>query len=183
MTTPIELIHILRTPENSRVLEAIEELRVRGWLSDGSLSETVLCHAHMQGADLFGADLHGIDFHQANLRGADLSRANLSGAKLSRANLQNANLSETDFGNADLFKANLAGACNLQDKQLARAKRLLGAIMPDGKTYDGRFNLTGDLDFARWGSVDINDPRAMADFLRVSLEHYLRGQELGKKVA
>ena len=183
MTTLMELIRKLRSPENKQILEAVEELRVRGWLRDGSLAGIVLCHAHIQGADLLGADLHGVDFHQANLQGADLSRADLRGAKLSRANLQDTNLSETDLADADLFKANFAGACNLEDKRLTRAKRLWGAIMPDGKTYDGRFNLPGDIEFARWGSVDINDPQAMADFFKVSLEDYRRGQELGKKVA
>jgi hypothetical protein len=55
--------------------------------------------------------------------------------------------------------------------------------MPNGETYDGRYNLPGDLEFARWGQVDINDPQAVANFLRVSLETYQRGQELGKQVA
>ena len=183
MSTLIELTRKLRSPENRRILEAVEELRVRGWLSDGSLAGIALCHAHMEGADLLGADLHSVDFHQASFQGADLSRANLSGTKLSRADLRDTNLSETDFTNADSFKVNFAGARNLEQKQLARSKRLWGAIMPDGKTYDGRFNLPGDLDFAHWGGVAIDDPQAMADFFRISLEDYRRGQELGKKVA
>src|SRR3990172_1937279 len=155
MATAMELIRKLNSQENKRVLQAIEELRVRGWLTDGSLAGVPLCHVHMQNADLLGADLHNVDFHQADLRQADLSQANLSGAKLSRANLQGANLSQTNFTNADLFNASLMGARNLEDRQLAHAKRLWGAIMPDGETYDGRFNLPGDLDFARWGRVDI----------------------------
>lgn len=183
MTTLMELIRKLRSPENRRILEAIEELRARGWLSDGSLAGIALCHVHMQGADLLGADLHDVDFHQANLQGADLSRADLTRAKLSRASLQDTNLSETDFANADLFKADLTSARNLDDKQLAQAKRLWGAIMPDGKSYDGRFNLPGDLEFASWGGVDINDPQAMADFFKIPLENYQRGQELGRKAA
>jgi hypothetical protein len=53
---------------------------------------------------------------------------------------------------------------------------LFGAIMPDGGTYDGRYNLKGDLEFARWGQVDIDDPVEMAEFFGVSLEDYLEGQ-------
>jgi uncharacterized protein YjbI with pentapeptide repeats len=106
-----------------------------------------------------------------------LSLANLSGAKLTRASLQGVNLSETNLDGADLFKANLQGARNVTDAQLAAVHRLWGAIMPDGSSYDGCYNLPGDLEFARWGRIDMNDPQAMADFLRVPLEEYQRGQE------
>jgi len=57
--------------------------------------------------------------------------------------------------------------------------------MPDGSAYNGRFNLAGDIDLARWGKVDPGDPAAMAYFLGVSLERYLRGQgkpELAREI-
>lgn len=181
MTKIMDLVRKLSSPENKRVLETIEELRVRGWLGDGSLAGVPLCHVHMENADLLGADLHNVDFHQAHLQWADLSQANLSGTKLTRANLHGANMSETNLAGADLFKANLTEVRNLTDAQLVQAKRLWGAIMPDGETYDGRYNLQGDREFAAWGRVDINDPEAMAKFLGVELAVYLKGQELGKK--
>lgn len=177
MTTIRDLVKKLSSPENKRVLEAVAELRVRGWLGDGSLAGVPLCYCHLEGADLLGADLQGVDLHQAHLEWADLSMANVSGAKLTRANLQGANLSEADLAGADLFKANLQGARNVTDAQLASAHRLWGALMPDGSSYDGCYNLPGDLEFARWGRIDINDPQAMADFLHVPLEVYQRGQE------
>lgn len=184
MVAVMDLIRKLRSPENKRVLQAIEELRVRGWLHDGSLKNIPLCHAQMQYADLLGADLRKVDLHQAHLEHADLSQANLTGAKLSRANMQRSNLSQAILVDADLFKANLQDSRNLTDKQLAQAGRLWGAIMPDGTSYDGRYNLAGDLAFAKWGRIDINDPESMASFLRVPLETYLRGQEQGaRKVA
>ena len=184
MVTCIDLVRKLRSPDNKRVLQAIEDLRVRGWLQDGSLKNIPLCHAQMQDADLLGADLTNVDLHQAHLEHADLSQANLTGARLSRANLQSANFSQTILVNVDLFKADLQNAHNLTGAQLTQAKRLWGAIMPDGTTYDGRFNLAGDIDFAKWGRVDINDPKAMAEFLRIPLETYLRGQgmEVGTTV-
>jgi hypothetical protein len=49
--------------------------------------------------------------------------------------------------------------------------------MPDGGTYDGRYHLKGDLDFARWGQVEVDDPVAMAEFFGVSLKEYLEGQK------
>jgi uncharacterized protein YjbI with pentapeptide repeats len=151
---------------------------VRGWLYDGSLKNIPICHAQMQCADLMNADLTNVDLHQAHLEHTDLSGVNFTGASLARANLQSANFSQAILVNTDLFKADMQNACNLTDKQLAQARRLWGAIMPDGTSYDGRYNLAGDMEFAKWGRVDVNDPPAMAEFFRVPLETYLRGQEL-----
>src|SRR3990172_2910452 len=147
----MDLVRKLRSPESKLVLEAVEELRARGWLEDGSLRGVVLCHAHLE-------------------------MANLSNVKLTRANLQGANFSAANLRGADLFKAKLRDARNLGLEHLAQAKRLCFATMPDGAPYDGRFNLPGDLDLARWGKVDVTDPAAMAYFLGVSLEIYLHGQ-------
>ena len=177
MTTVMRLIRKLRSPDNKRVLEAVEGLQVQGWLEDGSLCKIPLCHVHFEGADLFKAKLMGVDFHQAHMARSNLSMADLSGAKLSRADLQGADFSEANLENADLFKTNLQGARNLTDEQLLKVKRLWGATMPDGSPYNGRFKLQGDLEFAQWGKVDIYDPEAMAYFLGVSLETYMLGQE------
>lgn len=177
MATLAELINRLHSPENQKVLAALEELRQAGWLTDGSLNGNSLCNVHMEYANLSGARLHKVDFHQARLQSADLSGADLSEAKLSRARLMGANLAGTDLTGADMYKVNLTGVKHLTPVQLARAKRLFGAIMPDGGTYDGRYNLKGDLEFARWGQVDVNDPAAMAEFFGVSLEDYLEGQK------
>jgi hypothetical protein len=178
MVTVMELIRKLRSPENRTVLLAVEALRVRGWLEDGSLKGIPLCHAHLQGADLIKADLTKIDFHQADLEGANLSMAILNGVKFARANLKGVNFSNATMEKADFFKANLEDTCNLTEEQLSTVKRLYGAIMPDGNLYDGRYNLEGDLDFARWGRVDVDDPKAMAYFFGISLETYQRGQEI-----
>jgi uncharacterized protein YjbI with pentapeptide repeats len=172
----VQLIRQLCSLDNKLVLQAVEELRVRGWLNDGTLRGIALCQAQLQGADLTQANLSSVDFHQARLERADLSQANLRGAKLVRANLQGANLSHASLAGADLYKADLRRACNLTDEQLSQVTRLWGAIMLDGESYDGRYNLPGDFALAQWGQVDVNDPQAMADFFGVSLETYLRGQ-------
>lgn len=172
----MDLVRKLRSPESKLVLEAVEELRARGWLENGSLKGVVLCHCHLQRADLCKANLTDVDLHQAHLQDADLSMADLTGAKLTRANLQGVNFSAALLHGADLFKADLRDARNLSLEQLSHAKRLCFATMPDGLPYDGRFNLAGDLELARWGKVDITDPAAMAYFLGVSLETYLQGQ-------
>jgi len=185
MAGVMDLIRKMRSPETKLVLEAIAELRARGWLEDGSLRGVMLCHAHLEGSDLYKANLREVDLHQAHLEGADLSLADLGSAKVTRACLRGANLSQTSLAGADLFKADLSDARNVTDEQLTQAKRLCFATMPDGKPYNGRFNLAGDIDLARWGKVDPGDPAAMAYFLGVSLERYLRGQgkpELAREI-
>jgi uncharacterized protein YjbI with pentapeptide repeats len=174
--TRVELINKLYSLENKHVIAAVAELRMRGWLTDGSLHGIGLCHAQFQGVDLMKADLRDVDFHQADLESADLCMANLQDAKLTRTNLRSANFSHADLAGADLYKADLRGARNLTREQLLRVRRLWGAIMPDGETYDGRYGLPGDLGQARWAKVDLNDPKAMAGFYGVPFETYLRGQ-------
>ena len=82
MSTAMQLIRKMHNPNNKVVLQAVEELRAHGWLSDNALSGAYLWFIHSQDADL----------HQANLRGADLYKADMSGADLSLANLGSANL-------------------------------------------------------------------------------------------
>ena len=181
-TTPIKIISKLRSSENKRVLEAVGELRAHGWLSDGTLKNIALIHAHLEGADLMNADLEGIDFHQAHMEFTDLSSANLSGAELVRATLKNANLSNADLKGADLFKANLVNAIGLTPAQLRTVKRLIGATLPDGKLYDGRYNLEGDMEFLAWSRIDKNSPADMAKMLGISKDVYIQGQELYRKI-
>jgi uncharacterized protein YjbI with pentapeptide repeats len=176
MLTKIELINKIWSLENKYALEAIEELRVRNWLSDGSLRGIALCHAQLQSADLMEADLCNVDFHQASLDFANLSKAKLNGAKCKRASMQGVNFDHADLTFANMYKVNLRGARNLNTEQLSRANQLWGSIMPDGTTYDGRYNLPGDLAQAQWAKVNVNDPKAMAGFYGVSLEEYSQGQ-------
>ncbi len=174
MHTKLELINKIFKLDNKSTLQAVEELRLRGWLEDGSLHGLALCQAQMENADLMGADLRNVDFHQANLEFADLRKAHLNAAKLNRASCYRANFDQTDLTYADLYKTNLRGAQNLTEQQLVKANQLLGAIMPDGQIYDGRFNLPGDLARARWARINVDDPAGMAEFYGVPLEAYLR---------
>jgi hypothetical protein len=89
-------------------------------LREANLGETHLSHAHLRRADLYGADLYG---------------ANLSGADLSSANVKEANLEHAELSGADLAGANLIHA-KVTDEQLAEAKSLQGATMPDGSIHD-----------------------------------------------
>ena len=98
-------------------------------LSGADLSYTNLLYTNLRGADLTNARLSEANLRGADLRGADLRGADLTNAKLFGAKLFGANLHE-----ADLHEANLRGAIVTPD-QLAQAKSLQGATMPDGTIH------------------------------------------------
>lgn len=176
-STQMQLIRKLRSPDNKVVVQAVEELRARGWLSSGTLQGMGLRCANLQRVDLHKANLQGADLRMADLRGADLSEANLEGARLNRAKLRRADLSATSLKGADLFNTDLDGARNLADAQLAQVGRLRAAELPYGGRYDGRFNLPGDLEDACSLHINVSNAAEMADFYGVPLEDYMRGQE------
>jgi uncharacterized protein YjbI with pentapeptide repeats len=171
-----ELLSHLRTTGNREALKAVDQLRDKGWLTDGSMQGVAMCRVPLQGANLEDANLCCAGLHQANLVGVNLSRAKLQGAKLSLCNLHGANLKDAELENTDFYKASLNGAQNLMEAQLVQASRLLGVTMPNGERYDGRFSLFGDLALAKWSNIDTDDPEAMAAFYGVPLDVYQKGQ-------
>jgi hypothetical protein len=177
MTTLMDCVRMLRSPDNKKVLEGVEDLRVRGWLEDGSLNGLPFCHAQLQGADLFKANLSDVDLHQAHMENVDLSLAMLHGTHLARADLRRANFDRASLDGADLLKAKLQGAINLKPAQLMVAKRLWGATLPGGEPYDGRYNLPGDIELARWGGRDTTNHAAMAEFYMIEFDQYMNGQK------
>jgi uncharacterized protein YjbI with pentapeptide repeats len=80
--------------------------------------------AQWEGINLYGADLHDACLRQIDLRNADLRKVDLS----------EADLSGVDLSGADLSEAILSGA-KVTDEQLAKAKSLKGATMPDGSIH------------------------------------------------
>jgi uncharacterized protein YjbI with pentapeptide repeats len=175
--TDMQLIRKLRSSDNSLVVRAVEELQRRGRISDGTVAWVQLRYAHLQGANLSGADLHKANLSMADLRGADLSYACLEGARLDQANLSGAEMDKADLQGSLITRVNLQGAHNLSAEQLAQASRLRGATLPDGRRYDGRFNLPGDLADARFLGVHTNDLESLADFYGVCMDDYLIGQQ------
>lgn len=140
------LLRQLHSYYNPTALQAVEELRLLGYLDDGSL----------QGLNLRGADLRGANLYQADLRNADLRNTKLE--------------------NADLYEANLEGA-QISDEQLAWTWTMRGTTMPDGKRYDGRYNLPHDRELCEKWNHSWNDPDSMAQYYGVSVDEYLQGQE------
>jgi uncharacterized protein YjbI with pentapeptide repeats len=177
--TDIQVIRKLRSADNLLVLRAIEELRKRGRLSNGALAWNEFQFVRFQGADLSSANFHKANLNFADLRSANLTLAVLDGTSLRKANLSGANFDQADLSTACLEEANLQGAFHLTEDQLLEANRLRGATLPDGSRYDGRYNLPGDLENARFKKVDVHSPDELAEFYGVSIDTYLDGQLKG----
>lgn len=122
------------------------------------LGATDLTQANLKGSDLSAAQLESTDLSGAHLEGADLGEAYLMDAELGGAYLNNADLSGADLGGADLSDAegrfesgarmngarldgaDLSGVdlanAQVTTGQLQTATSLIGATMPDGRTYE-----------------------------------------------
>jgi hypothetical protein len=133
-----QLIRQMGSRDNGIALQAVEELRVRGWLTDDSLQEALLVRANLQRADLYKAYLQGADLSGVNLQRADLSGANLQEAHLYMANLQGTNLVDANLQGTYLVDANLQGA------------ELNGAELDENTTLPDDTNWTPGTDMARF---------------------------------
>jgi uncharacterized protein YjbI with pentapeptide repeats len=112
-----------------------------GNLIEANLIEANLSEAALWSAALYNADLSEADLSRANLVGAGLSGSGPSAAPLFRLGLSLANHDGAEDGTALLRGAGLTEADLRVDKgwtekQLAAAKSLQGAIMPDGQKYE-----------------------------------------------
>ena len=111
--------------------------------SGANLRSAVLADVNLSVADLTNADLTGALLADAVLEGTNLTGANLTGADLTGAHLYNPRnpSAPIDFSaKSELTHANLTNAilarAEIADDQLAQAKSLKGAIMPDGTRHD-----------------------------------------------
>jgi hypothetical protein len=118
----------LRDPEQAYILlgagqpPIFDKADLRGY----DFSQRYLGQAHLQDADLAGANFYMADLRDACLAGANLSNANLTGANLSGADLRGATLAGATLLVADLratllHGANLLGARSLTSQQLYMA--------------------------------------------------------------
>lgn len=96
-----------------------------------------LSGAQLTDTDLSGADLTRVDLSKSQLSGARLLNANLAASDLSnsiliKADFQSSNLLGARIIGADFADAILLEARGTDREQLAQARSLVGAIMPDG---------------------------------------------------
>jgi hypothetical protein len=185
------LIREMGSRDSGTALSAVDELRARGWLTDGSLIRADLKYANLADANLADAVMPGAYLTFAVLKAADLRNANLRGAILRAADLREALLLNTDLTDTKILDANLqnakmqgailagahiagsdlTGVRGLSDERFASASKLHKSIMPTGARYDGRYNLPGDV-----AGLDPLDTSAMADYYGISADAYQKGQ-------
>jgi hypothetical protein len=131
-TADIQVILDVLGRTQARALEEYRSISLD--LRGANLEGANLYGANLEGANLYGAVLRGAFLEDANLEGAYL-RADLRGANLPRAVLLGAVLEGADLRGANLGAADLEGA-RVDDDQLADARTLQGATMPDGQKYE-----------------------------------------------
>lgn len=102
-----QLIRQLHSYYNPVAMQALEELRVIGYLSDGTL--------HNQ--DFRGADWRDANLYQADLTGCDLRNTKMQKADLVEANLTNAQVTEDQLVTTDIM-----WKCILPDGSLYNGK-------------------------------------------------------------
>ena len=127
-----QLILQLRSSDNNKVLQAVDQLRKCGWLEDGTLNGVVLSYVHLKMADLYKANLQRVHLNMADMRWTNLCGADLQGAHLNSTNLYRANMEQVKLNKANLIRANLQNVSNLDESELRHVNCMYGAIMPDG---------------------------------------------------
>ncbi|MDX2138124.1 MAG: pentapeptide repeat-containing protein [Chloroflexota bacterium] len=101
----LSLIRDIGSGNNAIAIQAVEQLRAEGWLSDGTLNGANLLSADLRNADLSDAVLQGVVLRFADLRGANLSGTNLSNADLRYTLMQQANT--RDIFDVDIVRQEL----------------------------------------------------------------------------
>ena len=187
------LILQMGSTDNTFAIEAVRQLRLKGWLFDGSLQKADLSLANLEKANLDDADLKEVNLYGANLHSASIQFCDLSGAYLPYADFSDSTLRDVrfenaclrnakfvkadikniDFSNADMVLINFKGAWLVPNDRdwlkmdsLSVAKSLWGAILPNGKKYLGQYNLAGDIEEARKNKVDVLDADQMKKYYR-----------------
>lgn len=183
------LIRILNNASRQGVVKALDKLIDEEWLFDGSIKDVTFYDRDFSGLNFGSARFvncwfAGVTFDEANLQHVTFKGGGIAG--------------KVSFKNTYMYSINLEGFSYhgvieplemLLEYMLLKAKCLRYAIMPDGKRYDGRYRLPGDLEYSKiygiqWDLKHHTLPgiaEKMAAFYDVSLEEYLAGQDWARE--
>ncbi len=176
----IRLLRDIGCGDHGIALRAILDITANNLHQKGFLSYRIFENAKLAGSMLLGADLSHSSFHHSDFTGAELFGANLQmtsfwGGTLRGVDLRDADLSGAYFNYVDLTHARVT------PKQLQLANRLHGTRLPNGKIYDGRFNLPVDIQDAQASGVDVNNPIAMAKWYQMPYDQFMHSMDLRKE--
>ena len=179
------------------------------WLVGAELQSVIMFQAIVTNVVVHNTNLRSSNLAKAILGGSfskvDMREAQLSGTIMSEAKMEDVDFRGANFGPIyskrvvapssqwkEMFgEATLCGAvfkgCDLRDavrlteKQLVSLKSLAGTLLPDGKRYDGRYNLEGDIaEVVEIFGQPISQQK-LANFYGVPVEVYLTGQEWARE--
>ena len=142
------LIRIMQSIEHLPAANAVEELRARNWLKDGTLAGRDFKNAHLKSLHLAEANFEDCNLCHANLQDANLEDSKLEKAALEGANLKGANLTNADMCGANLRYADMSTSI-LSDADM-RGASLTHAKMGSYSSYEQRFARLNLPDGTRW---------------------------------
>jgi len=178
------LIEQLKSQNNAVASQALAEMEARGWLWRGVLRGVYLASSNLDNNSFINVDFKRVNFSFASLKNTNWFETDLEDAVLHQVDLHGATLSvhavgpyyaEANLKNARITNSNLFGV-SVRNEQLVQLNSLLHTIMPNGELYDGRFNLSGDIEFFKRTAIDAKDPNEWALFYGVTVEKFLAGQ-------
>jgi len=186
----LDAARILRHKEWHNNLESTSFYRANlknAELYDFNLKKANLTYANLKNANLNGTILDGADITETILEKAQFCRASLknviirSGEETLRSGVEIFILKDAEFIETDLTGATFLGIFDgimteSYHPHLMAASRLQRSTMPNGRRYNGCYNLRGDLETAIAYRYDLSNPFAIAEFYDVSVDEYMQGQ-------
>jgi len=153
---------------NHIATQAANELNIHGWLQDGSLKFNEFTKSDLSNTYLFQVDFEGAVFKEVNFSNANLRHANFKNAKFE---------GKIIFDNTILAYANFEGCSSSKPLNFLDAYELGMAIMRDGKRYDGRYRLKGDLKMFKELFTKFGVTMSWPDFYGVTEDEFDEGQK------
>ena len=124
--------------------------------------------------------LKGECFFDGNWEGANLSNADLRNSNILDVNLNKANLSGANLRGAIVIESNATKEKNINSiiDKFSNCKSMRGLLLPNGKIYNGFFQLKEDLKIADASGINVDDKFEMARWYGVDVKDYLNKEYL-----